>query len=134
MYTWFYGYGNNEGLQFLKEDPENLSTELFYDEVAKKKIGDEKKKDLWVLSNRAYKEKEKNGVVFKINMPDSSLEELKSLKETDPKKAMAVIYEKARHIHLGTHGTTLEEANEKFHSVCGAPLIPVPQNLEPVNP
>ncbi len=133
MYTWLYGYCNDKGLQFLKEDPENISTELFYDEAAKKTIGDDKKKDLWVLSNRAYKEKDQNGVVFKINMPDSVLEELNTLKDSDPKKALSLIYEKARHINLGTHGTTLEEANERFHFCCGVPVVPVPEGLEPVN-
>jgi len=134
MYTWLHGYGNNTGLLFLEEDPENISTELFYDEAAKKKIGDERKKVRWTFSNRAYREKEENGVVFRINMPDSSLEELQQLKETDPKKAMLLIYEKARHIQLGCHGTTIEEANEKFHIISGVPILPVPQNLEPVNP
>ena len=119
MNTWYYGYGSKKGLTFLREDQETIATELFYDEGVKKEISDEKKKELWGLSNQAHNESSELGVVFKLYFPDADKEELLALKESDPVKAMAFIESKGIHIELGTHGTTLEEAKRKFFTICG---------------
>jgi len=112
--TWLYGYGDETGLQVLKEDPETLAVDLFYDPTVRKELTDEKKKELWALANRSAREKEKNGVVFKTYMPDQYLEQLKQMMTTDPIGALALIQEKSIHIDLGTHGTTLKVVHEKW--------------------
>ena len=128
MNTWFYGYADNSGLAILKEDTETIAVELFYDTPVKKEISDDKKKDLWSYSNRAHKEKDKSGVVFQIYFPDSHKDELLTLKETDPKAALNLIHLHAIHIDLGSHGTTIQVAEEKWKFICG--LIPEPVTAE----
>jgi len=117
--TWLYGYGDETGLLILKEDPETLAVELFYDPVVKKELTDEKKKELWSLVNRSAREKEKNGIVFKTYMPDQHIDELKGLMTTNPRKALSFIQEMSIHVDLGTHGTTLKVAHEKWRKLIG---------------
>ena len=121
--TWLYGYGDETGLQVLKEDPETLAVDLFYDPTVRKELTDEKKKELWALANRSAREQEKNGVVFKTYMPDQYLEELKEMMTTNPIGALALIQEKSIHIDLGTHGTTLKAVHEKWKKLV-EPSIP----------
>ena len=117
--TWLYGYADETGLLMLKEDPETLAVEMFYDPTVKKELTDEKKKELWSLANRSAREREKNGVVFKTYMPDQYIEELKQLMVTDPKKGPMFIQEKSIHVDLGTHGTTLKVSHDKWKAICG---------------
>ena len=132
MNTWYYGYANIDGLQSLKEDPETIAVELFYDDPVKKEIGDEKKKELWSLSNRTFKEADKLGVVFKVYLPDVNKEEIFGAIANSPKEAMPLIHKYAIHIDLGVHATTLEVAREKWFTLCKADpaLEPLPVQTE----
>ena len=119
MNTWYYGYTDNSGLVSIKEDPETIAVELFYDGEVKKEVSDDKKKDLWSLSNRTHKEKENNGVVFQVYFPDEDKAALLAIKESDPKAAMKMLHEKSIHIDLCTHGTTVGVAHGKWNFICG---------------
>lgn len=129
--TWVYGYANITGLLMIKEDPINLSVDLFYDPLVKKELSDSKETDLWALSNKSRDPQEikQDGIVFKCYVPDESLEKIKTLMETDKKGALKMLNEKSIHIELGTQSITNQTAINRWYKICEIQQ-PVPQHVD----
>lgn len=131
MTTWFFGYGNDNGLINLEEDPLNLSVDLFYDEEVKKNISDDYKKKLWTLAHKARTEANLNGCWFKALIPDNNIQELKDLKETDPRAAMILVEKYAVSIELGIHGIPVSTMIDRWAKITESePVQLSPEILE----
>lgn len=111
---WFYGIADCNGLESFEHDLKEMAMDLFLEEEEKKK----KTSQQFGMCLRAQANQQKHSVVYRVLLPDDSVDEIEKLMgENKNEEALQLLKKSCKETMVGTYGTTKAAAKKNWEMI-----------------